>query len=423
MSQHADRSALCRDCTTAVADNALRCPHCRSRRIKRHPELHALSIAHLDLDSFYASVEKRDRPELADRPVIVGGETRGVVAACCYVARMYGVRSAMPMFKALELCPQAVVIRPNIRKYSAIGRQVRDLMLELTPLVEPVSIDEAYLDLTATESLHRMSPAQSLAKLVQRIEQEIGVTASIGLSYGKGLAKLATDLDKPRGFSVIGRGEVLEVLGPMRVSAIWGVGPALDRKLEYDGIRTIADLRDLEERWLISRYGAIGRYLHRFSRGQDDRRIQPDEETRSVSAETTFGRDLSDLNALATELRGLCERVSSRMKAKGLLGRSDVLKLKTAEFRSFTRSRRLDAPTQLAEEIRRVSLELLEREVDGRKFRLIGVGCTDLADANAAAAPDLFSVQLPPSPTPTSQAAVVPPLPQRDRDLFGNPIP
>jgi DNA polymerase IV len=183
---------VCRDCLIS-GQGAARCPHCGSPRILAHPEHDSLGIAHIDCDAFFAAIEKRDDPSLADKPVIVGGGRRGVVATACYVARTYGIRSAMPMFKALKACPDAVVIRPDIDKYARVGREVRRLMLELTPLVEPVSIDEAYLDLTATESLHRMSPAQSLARLVQRIEQEIGVTASIGLSYGKGLAKLATE--------------------------------------------------------------------------------------------------------------------------------------------------------------------------------------------------------------------------------------
>ena len=391
MVQTSDLKALCRDCAGNIPAASTRCPVCGSRRLKKHPEIHALSIAHVDLDSFFASVEKRDQPELADKPVIVGGETRGVVAACCYVARMYGVHSAMPMFKALELCPQAVVIHPNIRKYSAVGHQVRELMLELTPLVEPVSIDEAYLDLRGTELLHRMSPARSLAALVNRIEKDIGITASIGLSYNKGLAKLATDIDKPRGFSIIGEAEALSVLGPMSVGAIWGVGPALKKKLDYDGVRTIAELREIDEYTLMQRYGAMGRYLYRFSRGQDDRRIEPNEETKSVSAENTFGRDLADIDALKAELWELCERVSARMKTKGFLGRIVTLKLKTSEFKSFTRSRRLEGSTQLAEDLWQVSLDLLAREVDGRKFRLIGVGFSELTDASADAPPDLFS--------------------------------
>ena len=196
---------LCRDCGRRPHPDAEACPACGSARVLRHGELHDLSIAHLDCDAFYAAIEKRDRPELRDRPVIVGGRHRGVVAACCYIARTYGVRSAMPMFKALEACPEAAVIKPDMKKYTAVGGEVRAMMLGLTPLVEPLSIDEAFMDLSGTESLHRASPATTLAKLARQVEDELSITVSIGLSYNKFLAKIASDLEKPRGFAVIGR--------------------------------------------------------------------------------------------------------------------------------------------------------------------------------------------------------------------------
>ncbi len=359
----------------------------------RHPELDDLAIAHVDCDAFYASVEKRDNPKLADKPVIVGGGRRGVVAACCYVARLYGVRSAMPMFKALEFCPDAVVIPPDMRKYAAVGRQVRGMMTALTPLVEPISIDEAFLDLSGTERLLGGSPARSLVRLVRRLEQELGITASIGLSYNKFLAKIASDLDKPRGFRAIGRAEAESFLAPQPVSLIWGVGKALERRLEIEGIETIGDIRERDEHWLVSRFGAMGRRLHRFARGQDDRRVEPDEATKSVSAETTFNRDLTDAEELARRLWPLCETVARRMKAGGHHGHSVVLKLKTADFHLLTRSRRLDTATQLAEEIYRAALPLLEKEADGRAFRLIGVGCTDLDDGAPGRLGDLLDAE------------------------------
>ncbi len=196
--------ALCRDCGSRPDAVLKACPACGSSRVVRHRELHGLAIAHLDCDAFYAAVEKRDRPELRDRPVIVGGHHRGVVAACCYLARASGVHSAMPMFKALEACPEAVVVRPDMKKYTAVGREVRAMMLELTPLVEPLSIDEAFMDLSGTESLHCASPAATLAALARRVETELAITLSIGLSTNKFLAKIASDLDKPRGFAVNG---------------------------------------------------------------------------------------------------------------------------------------------------------------------------------------------------------------------------
>ena len=198
--------SFCRDCLADASPNSGRCGACRSPRLLRHPELDRLSIAHVDCDAFYATIEKRDDPALAAEPVIVGGGKRGVVAAACYVARTFGVRSAMPMFEALRLCPHATVIRPNMEKYVGVGREVRRMMLDLTPQVEPLSIDEAFLDLTGTERLHGMNPAKALARFARDVESKVGITVSIGLSGNKFLAKIASDLDKPRGFAVLGCG-------------------------------------------------------------------------------------------------------------------------------------------------------------------------------------------------------------------------
>lgn len=382
---------LCRDCVALPpAVHEGRCPNCGSPRLVRHAELHELAIAHIDCDAFYASVEKRDKPELANRPVIVGGRRRGVVAAACYVARVYGVRSAMPMFKALQVCPDAVVIPPDMAKYAAAGREVRELMLRVTPLVEPLSIDEAFLDLSGTERVHAGSPARTLARLVLKIEREVGVTASVGLSYNKFLAKTASDLDKPRGFAVIGRAEALDFLAPRPVGAIFGVGHALETRLRRDGITTIGDLRQLEETDLHRRYGAMGRRLYKLSRGIDERKVDPSDETKSISSETTFATDIADLATLAHEIWPLCETVARRLKKKQLAGRRATLKLKTADFRLLTRSRTVAAPLRRAEELYRAVMPLLEKEADGRPFRLIGAGVEELCDAGAAAQPDLL---------------------------------
>ena len=236
---------LCRDCGRRPPPEARTCGSCGSARLLRHRELHDLAIAHLDCDAFYAAVEKRDRPELRDLPVIVGGRHRGVVAACCYIARTYGVRSAMPMSKALRLCSEATVIKPDMKKYATVGRQVRTMMLELTPLVEPLSIDEAFMDLTGTESLHRASGAEALAGLARRVESQLCITVSIGLSYNKFLAKIASDLDKPRGFAVIGRSEARSFLAGKPVGLLWGVGAAMEKRLARDGIRRIGELSRL----------------------------------------------------------------------------------------------------------------------------------------------------------------------------------
>ncbi|GAA3076619.1 DNA polymerase IV [Rhizobium viscosum] len=359
----------------------------------RHKELYDLTLAHIDCDAFYAAVEKRDNPELADKPVIIGGGKRGVVSTACYIARIHGVRSAMPMFKALEACPQAVVIRPDMEKYVKVGRQVRALMQELTPLVQPLSIDEAFLELGGTERLHHDPPARTLAKFARRVEKEIGITVSVGLSYCKFLAKVASDLQKPRGFSVIGQEEAVEFLAPRPVTTIWGVGKALAATLEADGIRTIGQLQQMEENDLMRRYGSIGQRLSRLSRGIDDREVHINDAAKSVSAETTFFEDISRHDDLVPILRNLSEKVSWRLKKSGIAGQTVVLKMKTADFKSRTRNRRLEDPTQLADKIFRTGLDLLEKETDGTKFRLIGIGVTDLGDAGRADPPDLIDQQ------------------------------
>ncbi|MEM9683895.1 MAG: DNA polymerase IV [Pseudomonadota bacterium] len=387
---------LCRDCLAAAAgpvdaDDPDRCPECGSPRVVAHAELHALEIAHIDCDAFYASIEKRDNPELANKPVIVGGGRRGVVAAACYVARMYGVRSAMPMFKALAACPDAVVIRPDMSKYRTVGMQVRNMMRELTPLVQPLSIDEAFLDLSEMDRTHRGSPATALARLVLRIEHDCGVSASIGLSYNKFLAKIASDLNKPRGFAVIGRQEAQAFLAPRPVGLLWGVGKALQTKMRRDGITTIGQLQERSEYDLVARYGSIGARLYRFARGEDDRKVTPDSQTKSISSETTFLTDLSDPVKLLEQLSPLCTKVANRLRDKRLAGGTVTVKLKDTDFQLLTRSRRIPAPTQQGDAIFEAASQLVRREADGRAFRLIGVGVADLVTEAEADPPDLFA--------------------------------
>ena len=389
LAQPSATNGFCRDCLSGFAGEPARCPVCGSPRLLRHPELDRLAIAHLDCDAFYAAIEKRDDPSLAEKPVIVGGGKRGVVATACYIARISGVRSAMPMFQALRLCPGAVVIPPDMEKYAAAGREVRRLMLELTPLVEPVSIDEAFMDLSGTERLHQASPALSLLRLAGRIETELGITVSIGLSFNKFLAKIASDLQKPRGFSVIGRAEALAFLADKPVSLIYGVGKATQAQLAADGIRSIATLQRMSESELGRRYGAMGLRLYRLARAEDTRAVEPRGEAKSVSAETTFEKDVADLAALRATLRRLSEKVSRRLKKAGIAGRTLTLKLKTADFRTRTRSRQLGAPTLLADRIFREGTELLAREADGTEFRLIGIGLSDFADPLLADPADL----------------------------------
>jgi DNA polymerase-4 len=384
---------FCRDCLAEQKAEGRRCAGCGSPRLVRHDELYGLTLAHIDCDAFYASVEKRDNPELADKPVIIGGGKRGVVSTACYVARIYGVRSAMPMFKALEACPQAVVIPPNMEKYVKVGREVRAMMQELTPLVQPLSIDEAFLELGGTERLHNDPPARTLAKFARRVEKEIGITVSIGLSYCKFLAKVASDLQKPRGFSVIGREEAVWFLAPRPVTTIWGVGKAFAATLEADGIRTIGQLQTMDETDLMRRYGTMGQRLSRLSRGIDDRDVHLNDPAKSVSAETTFFDDISRYEELVPVLRNLSEKVAWRLKKGDIAGHTVVLKMKTADFKSRTRNRKLEDPTQLADRIFRTGIELLQKETDGTKFRLIGIGVTDLCDPTRADPPDLIDVQ------------------------------
>jgi DNA polymerase-4 len=357
--------------------------------VVRHAELDTLTIAHVDCDAFYATIEKRDDPSLADRPVVVGGGRRGVVAAACYVARTYGIRSAMPMYEALRRCPSAAVVRPNMAKYVAVGREVRRAMQALTPLVEPLSIDEAFVDLSGTARLHGVTPAKSLARFAARIEADLGISVSIGLAGNKFLAKIASDLDKPRGFAVLGCSEAAGFLADKPVSFIFGVGKTTQARLERDGFRLIRDLQTAPERDLLRRYGSEGLRLGRLARGIDDRPVQPERESKSVSAETTFNRDLASFRSLERQLWDLCERVSARLKAKEIAGSTVTLKLKTADFRLRTRARSLDHSTQLAGRIFAAGRELLARETDGTCFRLIGIGVSTLGDPRDADPADL----------------------------------
>lgn len=372
---------FCRDCLADAAEGSVRCRVCGSPRLIRHHELETLAIAHIDCDAFYATIEKRDNPALADQPVLVGGGRRGVVAAACYIARTYGIRSAMPMFEALRRCPHAVVVRPDMAKYARIGREVRLAMQDLTPLVEPLSIDEAFLDLSGTERLHGQPPSKTLARFAREVEQRIGITVSIGLSCNKFLAKIASDLDKPRGYAVLGASEAKEFLAPHPVSTIFGVGKVTQERLLRDGYRTIADLQQADRNQLMRRYGEEGLRLQRLACGIDSRRVDPGRETKSVSAETTFEADISEFRSLERRLWRLTEKVSARLKAKELAGATVTLKLKTADFRIRTRARSLATPTQLASSIFAAGRDLLVREVDGTAYRLIGIGLSALSDA------------------------------------------
>ncbi|MDZ4096303.1 MAG: DNA polymerase IV [Paracoccaceae bacterium] len=371
-------TSLCRDCLTEF-DGGSRCPACRSPRVLTHPELNDLTIAHMDCDAFYASVEKRDNPALRDQSLIVGGGTRGVVSTCCYIARINGVRSAMPMFQALKLCPTAIVVKPRMQVYADVSRQIRTLMEALTPAIEPLSLDEAFLDLSGTLRLHGAPPAVLLARLVRQIETDLGITGSIGLSHNKFLAKIASDLDKPRGFSIIGRAETESFLKTKPVRILWGVGTATQTALEAAGIRTIPDLLRWRRDDLAARFGQMGDRLWHLARGQDTRRVMRDEKLKSISKETTFDTDTTDRGLLDGHLWRLAEQVSDRAKAKDLSGRTVTLKLKRSDFGQISRRHSLPAPTQTTDRIYREARALMDALRDPGPFRLIGVGIADLA--------------------------------------------
>ncbi len=385
--------SLCRDCGAEPGDSPV-CPDCGSRRIVRHEELFSLHVAHVDCDAFYASVEKRDRPDLMARPVIVGGGVRGVVSAACYVARIYGVRSAMPMFKALAACPDAVVIKPDFRKYSAAARQIRGLMEALTPLVQPLSIDEAALDLAGTEALHGMPPAAVLARFAREVEAQVGVTISIGLARNRLMAKIAAGRDKPRGFCVIGA-EAPTVLAKEPVRLLPGIGPATAKKLEVMGLTRLGHLQALDDREARKRLGDDGPALVARARGEDARLVDPARDTKSISAETTFDTDIADAPSLERHLWRLAEKLADRLRREDFAAGGVVLKLKTADFALRTRTQRLPNPTRLPDVLFDAARALLAREIDGTRYRLIGIGSAPLRPGAEADPPDLADPKAP----------------------------
>ena len=406
--------ALCRDCLTLFDSppTPAGCARCGGGRVISHAELFALTIAHIDCDAFYASVEKRDRPELASRPVIVGGGVRGVVTAACYVARIYGVKSAMPMFKALKACPEAVVIRPDFAKYTVASRQIRGLMAKLTPLVQPLSIDEAVLDMAGTQALHGAPPATILARFAKDVEAEVGITVSIGLAPNRLLAKIAAGRGKPRGFTVIGAAEAASLLAGEPVRLLPGIGPALARRLEALGITRLGHLQALSDKEAIRMLGEDGLALVRRARGEDARIVDPTREAKSISAETTFDTDLTGITDLERHLWRLSEKLARRLKEHDLAAAGVVLKLKTATFTIRTRAARLPAPTVLPDRLFEAAQALLRHEATGTAFRLIGIGASALTERSQADLGDLADTD---TPRRAAAQAVIDTL----RDRFG----
>lgn len=385
-------SALCRDCLVDIKNYIPKmvCPSCHSPRIVAHAELNDLNIAHIDCDAFYASIEKRDKPELNSKPLIIGGRNRGVVSTCCYIARTYGVKSAMPMFQAIKLCPNATILPPNMEKYISVSKEIRVLFEELTPVVEPISIDEAFLDLNGTKNLHKMSAAKILMKTAKKINDEIGITVSIGLSYNKFLAKLASDLDKPHGFSIIGKEEAKSFLATQPINKIWGVGKVLNNKMNRAGITQIGQLQRMDLKKLVKDYGVIGERLYYFSRGEDARNVTEHRKTKNISNETTLEKDISGYHELKKILWNLCEKLSSRLKQQKASAKTITLKLKTSNFRTISRSVTLDQPTQMAQKIYEHGSFLLKPECNGLEYRLIGIGVSNFFDNQHSDLPSLI---------------------------------
>jgi DNA polymerase IV len=382
--------SICRACE-AVFDNLPECPSCDGGSVIFHPELLDLSIAHMDCDAFFASVEKRDNPSLKNKPVIIGGGKRGVVSTACYIARRKGVRSAMPMYQALKRCPEATVIHPRMEAYREASDAIRDMMFELTPMVQPLSLDEAFLDLSGTQRLHGAAPVILLVRLLNRMDRELGLAGSIGLSHNPFLAKLASDFEKPRGFTVIGREETLPFLADKPVGLIAGVGAKTEQTLHNLGINKIADLRRRDVRQLYTQIGPSAVRLWQLAHGKDDRTVTPPEPAKSITNEVTFETDSSDREVLDGHLWRLAEKVSARAKSAAVAGHVVTLKLKTSDHRGLTRQVRREEATQLTEIIYRTAAHLFDKIAAGSRYRLIGVGLSDLVAVDqASTSGDLF---------------------------------
>ncbi|KAF1704202.1 DNA polymerase IV [Pseudoxanthomonas kaohsiungensis] len=353
-------------------------------------------IIHVDMDAFYASVEQRDDPSLRGRPVVVAWRgARSVVCAASYEARRYGVRSAMPALRAERLCPDAVFVPPDFVRYKAVSRQVREIMLAHTDLVEPLSLDEAYLDVTAPKS--RLASATAVAEAIRaRIREETSLTASAGVAPNKFLAKIASDWNKPDGLFVVRPHQVEAFLTPLPVGRIPGVGKVMQGKLEALGIATVGDLRALALEELQGRFGSFGAALYRRARGIDERPVEPDQPVQSVSAEDTFAQDLP-LDALEPAIRQLAEKTWQASRKTGRVARTVVLKLKTAQFRILTRSLTPDTPPDSAQALAGIALALRDRVnlPASTRYRLVGVGLSGFRDPDEAAPQaDLFDAAL-----------------------------
>jgi len=349
------------------------------------------TILHVDMDAFYASVEQRDRPELRGKPVIVGGtQGRGVVCAASYEARPFGVHSAMPISTARRLCPHGIFLPVRMQHYAAISGQIRSIFFSFTPLVEPLSLDEAFLDVRGCEGL--FGPAPEIARQIkERIRAEIGLIASVGVAPNKYLAKLASDVGKPDGFVVLPPNKVNEFLAPLPVSRIWGVGAKGEKRLHDMGIRTIGQIAAMPEKVLSDRFGEMGRHIWRLANGQDGRTVVPDREAKSVSTETTFAQDIGDCGVLRVWLLDLVDQLASRLRHEGIWARTIDVKIRSSDFRTVTRSTTLAEPTNVTNIIWKAAADVFDRSLtsDLLPVRLLGVGATKLTREPAVQG-DLF---------------------------------
>ena len=370
---------ICRDCFVLLNKNVTRCKECKSPRLIFNSDIEGLTIAHLDCDAFYASIEKRENPELKNLPVIVGGGPNGVVTTCCYIARISGVRSAMPMFKAKLLCPQAIVIKPRMKLYKKVSLEIKEILYSVTPLVQFVSIDEAFIDLKGTRRLHKKFPAALLAQIAKQIEENLGITVSIGLSFNKFFAKIGSDLEKPRGLSIVGISDARNILQTKKISILRGVGKKNLEKLRNNGITFIRDLKKYDKRELENNYGALGRRLWYFSRGYDDSRVEPKQIPKSISKEITFDTCSSDTNYIRFRLWEMCEVVSVRLKESDLRTKHLTLKIKPNKSNALTLAVNLETPTNLAELLYQASILLLKKFNTDTEVKLVGISLKSLS--------------------------------------------
>ena len=371
-------------------------------------------ILHADLDGFYAAVEQRDDPSLRGKPVVVGGspEGRGVVAAASYEARRFGVRSAMPMRTALQRCAQAIRVPPRFDRYSEVSRQVMAIFREITPLVEPLSLDEAFLDVTDSVSPER-PPREIAMELKRRVRAELALTISVGVATSKSLAKIASDLDKPDGLTIVAPGSERQFLVPLYVGKLWGIGPKTAARLATEGIETVGDLASRPEEWFRATFGRVGPDMLRLALGEDDRSVEVHRDRKSVSAETTLAEDTGDPEVLFELANRLSHRVARHLSDRGWWGRTVKVKLRLADFTTFTRQKTLAEPVQTSEEIAGAAGALLRQELrPGKLFRLVGVGVSGLDQGRREEVlqPRLLGLE---ETGPTATPQVVSPFPRR----------